>query len=260
MSRLGGAPRTDPHRLEPALTSPRPARTAPSSDALPAAVLWDMDGTLVDTEPYWIAAEHELVDAHGGTWTLEDALSLVGNPLVVSARILRERGGVDLPDEEIVAFLVRRVVEQLRVEVPWQPGARELLVALREAGVPCALVTMSYREIAEPVAALAPEGSFATLVCGDEVERGKPDPEPYLLAAERLGVDVARCVAIEDSPAGIASGLAAGARTLGVEAVVPVRPAPGLSRTPTLEAIDLGALARIVSGETVDLMEEAEVA
>jgi HAD superfamily hydrolase (TIGR01509 family) len=225
-----------------------------SRDELPAAVLWDMDGTLVDTEPYWIAAEHELVDAHGGTWTHEDAMSLVGNPLLTSAQIIRDRGGVDLPVEEIVQFLIGRVIDQVRVEVPWQPGARELLGSLREAGVPCALVTMSYRELAEPVAALAPADAFQVLVCGDEVERGKPDPEPYLLAAERLGVDIARCVAIEDSPAGIASALASGAATLGVEAVVPVEPAPGLSRTPSLELVDLDLLARLVAGEPVDLM------
>lgn len=232
------------------MTSPRPA----TDPALPQAVLWDMDGTLVDTEPYWIAAEHELVDAHGGTWTHEDAMSLVGNPLRESARIIRDRGGVDLPIDEIVAFLMGRVIEQVRAEVPWQPGARELLTALREAGVPCALVTMSYRELAAPVAELAPDDAFQVLVCGDEVERGKPDPEPYLLAAERLGVDIARCVAIEDSPAGIASARASGAATLGVEAVVPVLPAPGLSRTSSLELVDLDLLARLVSGEVVDLM------
>lgn len=237
--------------------------SAPQSQPVPAAlpvtrpqaVLWDMDGTLVDTEPYWIAAEHELVDAHGGTWTHEDALSLVGNPLTTSAQILRDRGGVDLPVEEIVRFLVGRVAEQVRTRVPWQPGARELLATLRDAGVPCALVTMSYRELAQPVADLA-GGAFDVLVCGDEVERGKPDPEPYLTAAARLGVDVAACVAIEDSPAGIASALASGAATLGVEAVVPVLPAPGLSRTPSLELVDLELLARLVAGDVVDLMPD----
>lgn len=223
-------------------------------EGLPAAVLWDMDGTLVDTEPYWMAAEHELVEAHGGTWTHEDAMLLVGNPLLTSARILRERGGVDLPEEEIVRFLIGRVIDQVRVEVPWRPGARELLAALREAGVPCALVTMSYRELAEPVVELAPDGAFQVLVCGDEVEHGKPHPEPYLTAADRLGVDVTRCVALEDSPTGIASARAAGAATIGVEAVVPVEPAPGLSRASTLEHVDLALLARVVGGEQVDLM------
>lgn len=238
------------------MTSHAPTTDLASDRHLPQAVLWDMDGTLVDTEPYWIAAEHELVEAHGGTWTHEDAMSLVGNPLRESARIIRERGGVDLPLDEIVAFLIGRVIDQVRVEVPWQAGARELLASLRDAGVPCALVTMSYRELAEPVAALAPEGAFQVLVCGDEVERGKPDPQPYLVAAEKLGVDVTRCVAIEDSPAGIASARAAGAVTLGVEAVVPVLPAPGLSRTPSLELVDVHLLARIASGDVVDLMPD----
>src|SRR5690606_12389082 len=121
---------------------------------------------------------------------------------------------------------------------------RELLVALREAAVPCALVTMSYRQLAEPVVALAPEGAFQALVCGDDVERGKPHPEPYLRAADLLGVDVERCVAIEDSPTGIASARAAGAATLGVEAVVPVEAEPGLSRTPSLELVGLPMLTR----------------
>ncbi|MBD7981834.1 HAD family hydrolase [Oerskovia merdavium] len=223
--------------------------------ALPQAVLWDMDGTLVDTEPYWIAAEHELVEAHGGTWSHEQALQMVGNPLTESAKILQD-AGVDLPSEQIIDFLISRVIEQVRVEVPWQPGARELLAELRERGVPCALVTMSYRSLAEQVVQMAPVGSFVTLVCGDEVTHGKPHPEPYLAAAERLGVDVTRCVAIEDSPTGIASARAAGAATLGVEAVVPVPVLPGLSRTPSLALVDVDALSRILAGDVVDLIED----
>ncbi|MET4223813.1 HAD superfamily hydrolase (TIGR01509 family) [Oerskovia enterophila] len=222
--------------------------------ALPQAVLWDMDGTLVDTEPYWIAAEHELVEAHGGTWSHEQALQMVGNPLTESATIL-QGAGVDLPSEQIIDFLISRVIEQVRVEVPWQPGARELLAELRERGVPCALVTMSYRSLAEPVVGMTPPGSFETLVCGDEVTHGKPHPEPYLVAAERLGVDVTRCVAIEDSPTGIGSAQAAGAATLGVEAVVPVPVLPGLSRTPSLALVDVDMLSRILAGDVVDLME-----
>ena len=215
-----------------------------------------MDGPHVDTEPYWLAAEHELVGAHGGTWTHEDAMSLVGNPLRESARILRERGGVDLPVDEIVAFLIGRVIEQVRVEVPWQPGARELLTALREAGVPCALVTMSYRELAQPVAEMAPPDAFQVPVAPAQPARVSPDPEPDRLAPQRPGVDGTRCVAIEDSPAGIASARAAGAATLGVEAVVPVLPAPGLSRTPSLELVDVALLSRLVAGDVVDLMED----
>jgi HAD superfamily hydrolase (TIGR01509 family) len=226
------------------------------SGAVPAAVLWDMDGTLLNTEPYWMAAETELVEAHGGTWSHEQGLAMVGQPLQVSAAILRDHG-VDLPLEQIVDFLVDRVVEEVAREVPWQPGARELLTALAEAGVPCALVTMSYRRLAEPFAAAAPAGVFRTIVAGDEVTHGKPHPEAYLTAAARLGVDPARCVAVEDSPAGIGSALAAGARTIGVEVMVPVTPAPGLSRVASLADLDVAALARVADGDVVDLIGPA---
>jgi HAD superfamily hydrolase (TIGR01509 family) len=219
---------------------------------LPDAVLWDMDGTLVDTEPYWIRAEHELVEAHGGRWSHDQALQLVGRPLLTSAEVLRG-AGVDMPAEEIVDWLLERVTSQVRRSVPWQPGARELLEALADAGVPCALVTMSYAVLAEEVVSRGPQGAFVTLVTGDQVSRGKPDPEPYLVAAERLGVDARRCVAIEDSPTGIASALAAGARTLGVEAVVPVPHLAGLSRAASLTTVDLDVVARIAGGETLDL-------
>lgn len=218
----------------------------------PAAVLWDMDGTLVDTEPYWIAAEHELVAEHGGTWTHEQALQLVGNPLAVSAGVLRD-AGVDLPVPEIVDRLLARVTAQVRDDVPWRPGARALLEVLADAGVPCALVTMSYTVLAEAVTAHVP-GAFATLVTGDQVERGKPDPEPYLVAAHRLGVPPSECVAIEDSPTGVTSALAAGARTLGVEAVLPIEPRAGLSRAASLADVDLAFLRRMAAGEVLELV------
>ncbi|GIJ00266.1 hypothetical protein Slu03_26430 [Sediminihabitans luteus] len=230
---------------------------SPATDALldglrpPAAVLWDMDGTLVDTEPYWMAAEHELVEAHGGVWTHEQAMQLVGNSLETSATIL-QAAGVDLTVDEILEFLGSRVAAQIAEHAPWRPGALELLVALREAGVPCALVTMSYRSIAGRLVDVAPAGAFAQVVCGDDVEHGKPDPEAYLRAAELLGVDVTDCVAIEDSPPGISAALASGATTIGVQAVVPVEPRPGLSRLASLTGVDLARLARIHAGEVVD--------
>ncbi len=221
----------------------------------PAAVLWDMDGTLVDTEPHWIAAEQELVTAHGGRWSHADGLTLVGNPLPVSARALQD-AGVRLGVEEVIAYLIAAVAAHVRRAVPWQPGAWELLAGLRAAHVPCALVTMSYRELADGFVEQLPAGTFDAVVTGDQVRRGKPDPEPYLLAARRLGVDPASCVAIEDSPAGVGSALAAGARTLAVEVNVPISARPGLSRTHSLAAVDQTILARIAAGEVLDLMAE----
>lgn len=186
----------------------------------PAAVLWDMDGTIVDTEPYWFAAEFEIVEMHGGQWSHDHARALVGSDLLDSGMYMREHGGVDREPAEIVEMLLDRVVAQLRAEIPWRPGARELLAAVNGADIPTALVTMSWKRFADQVVECLPSGSFRVSVTGDEVTRGKPHPEPYLLAAERLGVDPRHCVAIEDSPTGVRSALAAGCRVLGVPHVV----------------------------------------
>jgi len=215
------------------------------SAGLPAAVLWDMDGTLVDTEPYWIAEEHLMVSGFGGRWTDEDAHELIGNALIDSARYIQEHGGVPLPAEEIIARLTAGVVRRIADEVPWRPGARELLAELRELGVPCALVTMSYRQMADSVVAALPEGMFGQVVAGDEVTHGKPHPEPYLTAARLLDVPVGACVAIEDSLTGIASAEAAQVAVLAVEHLVPVPPRPTRTVVNTLtgwSAKDLGRL------------------
>ena len=148
--------------------------------AWPAAVLWDMDGTLVDTEPYWIETEFALAAEYGGTWSSELALELVGNDLITSGRFIRRHMGIDLTPEEIVERLLDGVVARVRHEVPWRPGARDLLERLGEAEVPCALVTMSYERFVAPILDRLPAGSFRVVVTGDAVTRGKPDPEPYL--------------------------------------------------------------------------------
>jgi HAD superfamily hydrolase (TIGR01509 family) len=212
---------------------------------MPAAVLWDMDGTLVDSEPYWISRERDLVAAYGHEWSDEDAHSLVGNSLLVSAAYIRERGRVPLDPEEIVEVLLDGVVEDVRRHVPFRPGARELLDGLAAAGVPCALVTMSYRRLAAAVVAALPGDRFGVVVAGDDVTHGKPDPEPYLTAAARLGVAPEACVAIEDSPTGVASAVAAGVPTLAVEHLVRIAPGPLRTVVRTLEGwtpADLGVL------------------
>jgi HAD superfamily hydrolase (TIGR01509 family) len=231
----------------------RDAPHAAPPHALPAAVLWDMDGTLVDTEPYWIEEEFALVAEHGGRWSMEQATSLVGNALAVSAAVLRREGGVDLPEPVIVERLLAGVVRRVRERIPWRPGAQHLLAELRGMGVPCALVTMSYRVLAEAVVAALPAGSFVTLVTGDEVTHGKPHPEPYLRAAAVLGVPPGRCVALEDSPAGVASAEAAGVPVVAVPHVVPIVRAPGRSRASTLQSITPTLLAQIAAGGVLDL-------
>lgn len=201
-----------------------------------------MDGTIVDTEPYWIEAEYEIVGAHGGSWSDEHGKALVGSDLLESGRYIREHGGVNLEPREIVEMLLDRVVASVRREVPWRPGAQELLASVRGAGMATALVTMSWHRFAVEVVNALPAGSFDTLVVGDDVERGKPHPDPYLLAASRLGVDPAQCLAIEDSPTGVASALAAGCTVLAVPHIVPV-PEPADAGAPIVFHHTLAGLA-----------------
>ncbi len=205
--------------------------------ALPAAVLWDMDGTLVDTEPYWMRAEHELVESFGGTWSHELAVQLVGNPLRVSAEFILDNSPVDLGVDEVVHRLQSRVIEQIGERVPWRPGARELLAGCREAGVRCALVTMSWTDLAAAVVEAAGREAFEIVVTGDRVTHGKPHPEPYETAVRQLGVRAEECVALEDSPTGVRSAVAAGVPTLAIPHVVPVPEIDG--------AVPIATLARL---------------
>lgn len=212
---------------------------------LPAAVLWDMDGTIIDTEPFWMAEERALVQEAGGVWGHDDALDLVGRDLHDSARIILDRSPVTGTPTEIVDRLLAGVVRRTRERVPWRPGARELLADLVAAAVPNALVTMSWTPLADVLVHQLPAGTFAAVVTGDQVTRGKPSPDPYLLAAERLGVDPTASVAIEDSPTGVRSALSAGVPTIAVPHLVPIEPRPGLSTVATLDGLRAADLLRV---------------
>lgn len=204
-----------------------------------------MDGTLIDTEPLWMASEFDLVAEHGGTWTDDDARSIIGFGLRSAARVLQDHG-VALETDELVYELMDRVSARLRdAGLPWRPGARELLTECREAGVPTALVTMSWRPLTDAaVMGMTLSGfdgvPFDVTIAGDEVPASKPDPAPYVLAAAKLGVEPTDCVAIEDSPTGTASAVAAGCVTIGVPAHVPLEPRPGLTILPSLDGVTLG--------------------
>ncbi len=220
----------------------------------PAAILWDMDGTLVDSEPHWIAAETELCAAHGVDWTEKDGLSLIGSALTYSAGVLKDRG-VNLSIGEIVDILVTQVANGVRANVPWQPDARALLDRFLDAGTRCALVTMSYRALAGALTEHEPR--FEVVVTGEEVANGKPDPESYLLAADRLGVRISDCLAIEDSPSGTRAAHASGARTVAIERLVKLDPLPGMSMFASLDSLTDRAIQRIMAGEVIDELPAA---
>ncbi|CAN5794569.1 HAD family phosphatase [soil metagenome] len=217
-----------------------------------AAVLWDMDGTLVDTEPYWIESEHEVVRENGnGAWTESHGHALVGMDLRDAARYMLHHGEVRLGVDETVEALLDGVVARVRQRIPWRPGARELLQALVADGIPCGLVTMSWLRFVDAILPALPDGVFRAVVTGDDVARGKPHPEPYLEGARRMGVSPATCLALEDSPTGARSAWDAGCVVVAVPHLVPVPPQFRHHELATLEglgAAELVELHRAVAG------------
>ena len=212
-----------------------------TTNTFPAAILFDHDGTLVDTEPVWAAAKVALAAEFGGTWTEQDTLDCLGLSMQFTLDRLRERG-VNLPDEEINNLLVAKVHETLAQQpVEFLPGIERFLLEVREAQIPAAVVTNATTSVARRTANAAPEGTFSVIIGNDETTHPKPNPQPYLLAAERLGVDPTQCVAIEDSPSGVRSATAAGMRVIVVPGELEVPAELGTARLKheelTLEAV-----------------------
>lgn len=219
----------------------------PPGSATPAAVLFDMDGTLFDSERLWDVALDELAVRLGGTLSRSARLAMVGQTTLSSMRLLHADVGLSGDGIEVSgAWLEDRVRELFAVGVAWRPGAADLVASVRAAGVPTALVTSTRRALVD-VALRSSGASFDAVVCGDEVARPKPDPEPYRLAAGLLGVDPARCVAVEDSVAGATSAEAAGCAVLVVPSEAPVPGAPRRVLRDSLVGLDLDGLAAVAA-------------
>ena len=212
-----------------------------------AAVLFDMDGLLVDTEPLWLETETEVMARLGAPWTAEDQHALLGGSMERTVGYLLAKATRLAPPETVERWMIEGVLARVRAGgVVVQPGVRELLAEVTSAGLPYALVTSSQRMFAEAV--LDATGiTFPVTVYAEDVTAGKPDPEPYLLAAKLLDVDPVRCVALEDSPNGVASATAAGCRVLAVPSLVPIPPAPGRVVLPSLAGVSLGKLREIAA-------------
>lgn len=225
------------------------------------AVLWDMDGTIVDTEPYWIQAEKYLVAQHGGTWSTADAEALVGQALSFSAGVLQQ-AGVDMTIRDIIDHLTTEVQTRVAEAAPWRPGAVELLAELKGQQIPCAMVTMSEGPLAAEVASQLPAGTFEFLVTGDMVRRGKPDPEAYQLAFDSLSGSTGtlskhRVVAIEDSLPGATSAGSAGLVTLTVPHMMPLPTDRGWYQWPTLRQKSVADLNQLVLAHRSSRTEQA---
>jgi HAD superfamily hydrolase (TIGR01509 family) len=196
-------------------------------EAAGTAVLFDMDGLLIDSEPLWLEAETAVMARLGADWTAADQVALLGGSLDRTVRYLMAKARRPATPAQIAAWLMDGVTGRVRDRgVPLRPGARKLLAGVAAAGLPRALVTGSERGFMDVV--LARTGlRFDALVCADDVSVTKPDPEPYLLAAKLLGTEPGRCFALEDSPNGVASAEAAGCRVIAVPSLVPIESAPG---------------------------------
>jgi HAD superfamily hydrolase (TIGR01509 family) len=186
------------------------------------AVMFDMDGLLVDTEPVWYEVECAVMGRLGGPWTPADQAALLGGSMDRTVAYLLARAERPAPPAAVEGWLVDGVADRLRTGIAVRAGACDLLDGLAAAGVPTALVSSSYRVLVDLVLAAVGRHRFAASVAGDEVHRPKPHPEGYLRAAAVLGVDPGHCVVLEDSDNGAAAGVAAGYPTVCVPSVAPV--------------------------------------
>lgn len=179
------------------------------------AVLWDMDGTLIDSEPAWFDAQADIVKRYGGTWSHADGAALVGADMASTVSAM-QAAGAHLASDDMSKLLSEAVTSTLRHAVTWQPGAVELLMELRRVGIAQAIVTTSSHTMTQVVLDALPTGTIQLIVTSDDVQNGKPDPEPYLLAAAQLNCDIRNCVVVEDSLIGLEAGIASGAHVVGV--------------------------------------------
>jgi HAD superfamily hydrolase (TIGR01509 family) len=229
-----------------------PAETDPRSPDTPAAVLWDLDGTLVDSEKLWDVPLYELTEKLGGELSTESRNAMVGSNMLVTLRLIYAEVGIADPSQEQLAdsaaWIDRRMVEVFHQGLPWRPGAQDALATVHAAGLPMALVTSTQRGLTEIALDTVGRSLFRVTVCGDEVGgMNKPHPEPYLKACRLLDVNPTRCVAIEDSPTGVASAVAAGCTVLVVPCEVPVEPGERRVFRTSLEGLDVADLTALLT-------------
>jgi HAD superfamily hydrolase (TIGR01509 family) len=207
--------------------------------------MFDMDGLLVDSEPLWYLSETAVMARLGGTWGPADQQALVGGSMASTVAYLLARATRPASPATVARWLTEEMIELLRTR-PLQalPGVLGLLAEVRDAGIPHALVTSSEPPIVDAVLGRL-DVRFEVVVCAADVAQAKPDPEGYRLAAEKLGADPQRCIALEDSPNGVAAAEAAGYRVIAVPSVVAIAERPGLAVVRSLAGVTLARLGEL---------------
>jgi HAD superfamily hydrolase (TIGR01509 family) len=204
-----------------------------------SAILFDMDGTLIDSEPLWLKTEIEVMAEVGCHWDEQDQINCLGGPAERTERYMQERSQNIKP----YGYFINRLHEVMRARITNEldliPNALSLLKECKDAGIKTALVTASSRDLMTIVLKRFPPGTFDVVVSGDDVEKSKPDPAPYLLAAKQLSVDVLKCLVLEDSLTGVQSGLSSGAKVIGIPHLVQMSEHPNLRVISSLDEITL---------------------
>ncbi len=205
---------------------------------LPAALLFDLDGTLVETEHLWQRAQKEVFESLGGTWSAKLNERLMGAGLLWGAELMADLTASERSASSIGEQLLDRMVQLVQDGGAYpRPGAVGALRLAARLQIPVAIVTSSYRTLAVASLAALERSKFELIVTGDQVKKPKPDPEAYLLAAQQLGVPISRSVAFEDSPVGIESALLSGAATVAVQNHAAIEALPGLLYLDSLEDV-----------------------
>jgi HAD superfamily hydrolase (TIGR01509 family) len=204
-----------------------------------SAILFDMDGTLIDSEPLWLKTEIEVMAEVGCHWDEQDQINCLGGPAERTERYMQERSQNIKP----YGYFINRLHEVMRARITNEldliPNALSLLKECKDAGIKTALVTASSRDLMTIVLKRFPPGTFDVVVSGDDVEKSKPDPAPYLLAAKQLSVDILKCLVLEDSITGVQSGLSSGAKVIGIPHLVQMSEHPNLRVISSLDEITL---------------------
>jgi HAD superfamily hydrolase (TIGR01509 family) len=207
-----------------------------------SAILFDMDGTLIDSEPLWLEAEIEIMEELGCNWDQQDQINCLGGPIDKTENYMQDRSNNIKPFGYFTKKLDDVMEQKLSTKLDLIPNALEIINECKRSELKMALVTASSGRLMRAVLKRFPVGIFDTVVSYDDVERSKPDPEPYLLAAKTLGVDITNCVILEDSLTGVQSGLSAGAQVIGIPHLVKMPSNPNLRVVESLSEINMDRL------------------
>ena len=209
---------------------------------IPSAVFFDMDGTLVDSEPIWFESERELMARFDYNWTQDDQKETVGGPLLRVGKIMAKKSNSNNEPEFFMEALISLVSKNFSSKLRYMPGALELLAEICARGIPTALVTASPRQLATATQRALPEPYFDFVVSADDVQNTKPDPECYLKAAKELGVAIENCLVLEDTNTGVSSAVASGAFVVAIPHLVPIAAKPRVVVINTLKNLSVDQL------------------